>query len=419
MIRTYVIPCDLPTTEADALNQESGRVYTTTLVAHYRVYRKKRRWLSPYAGQKLNDFLTRGDPPLLHAHSKDAAQDGFYKACKTARANRGDGARYPHKRKMWRTTIWKSSGIRDRGNHLLLACARGLAPIVVRLPEQILGLPSRAVREVRLVYDRCGRRYQWHLVIENGKQPKAAPGTNTVAVDLGEIHPAVATDGVTAVVFSARELRAKRQYTAKRMAYLQSRQSRCRKKSRRWWRLQKVKNRFRAKQQRRIRDMEHKISRSVVDYAVEQQAGTLAIGDVRDVADKADKGALVNQKVSTWRHGKLRAYLTYKAEAEGIVVVLVDEHYTSQTCPQCGCRHKPRGRKYTCRQCGFSSHRDVVGAANILSRQLHGDVGKVLPPEPRYRRPAALSKRSMRSGRDTGQPKTAVACGHPQEAAAL
>src|SRR5262249_31955 len=153
------------------------------------------------------------------------------------------------------------------------------------------------------------RRYTWHLVVENGKQPKDAPGTNTVAVDLGEIHPAAATDGQTAIVVSCRELRAKRQYTAKRLAYLQSRQSRYHKESRRWWRLQKVKNRFRAKQQRRLRDMEHKISRAVVDYATQARAGTLAIGDVRDIADAPDKGAKQNQKLSTWRHGKLRAYL--------------------------------------------------------------------------------------------------------------
>src|SRR6266508_5001736 len=112
------------------------------------------------------------------------------------------------------------------------------------------------------------------------------------------------------MVVSCRELRAKRQYTAKRLVDLQSWQSRCRRKSRQWWRLQRCKNRFRAKQQRRIRDMEHKISRSVVDYAVEQQAGALAIGDVRDIADAPGKGAHQNQKLSTWRHGKLRSYLT-------------------------------------------------------------------------------------------------------------
>jgi putative transposase len=241
-------------------------------------------------------------------------------------------------------------------------------------------------------------------VVENGKQTKAAPGTNTVAVDLGEIHPAAATDGQTALVVSCRELRAKRQYTAKRLACLQARQSRCKRKSRRWWKLQKVKNRFRAKQQRRIRDMEHKISHTVVAYAVERQAGTLAIGDVRDIADAPNKGTHQNQKLSTWRHGKLRSYLSYKAEAEGMRVVLVDEHYTSKTCPNpiCNHRHKPAGRVYRCPVCGFQAHRDVVGAANILSRQLFGAVGEVRPPPvTMYRHPVRPGKRSSL---DTGQP---------------
>jgi putative transposase len=365
MIRTYIIPCDLPKTAADTLNRASGAVYTRTLVTHYRIYRKrgqrKRHWLSQFAAMRLNDFLSRDDPPVLHAHSKDAAQEGFYKACKTAKLNHHLGARYPHKRKHWRTTVWKPSAIRVRDQTVLLSRAKGHPPISVLLPA-FFAATTMQLREVRLVWDRCARHYTWHLVVENGKSPKDAPGRKAVAVDLGEIHPAASTDGQSAMVVSCRELRAKRQYTAKRLAYLQSCQSRCRNKSRGWWKLQKVKNRFRAKQQRRIRDMEHKISRSVVDYATQAQAGTLAIGDVRNIADAISMGNKQNQKLSTWRHGKLRAYLTYKAEAEGMRVVLVDERHTSQTCPNCQRRHKPKGRTYRCPDCRFQTHRDVVGA---------------------------------------------------------
>jgi putative transposase len=57
--------------------------------------------------------------------------------------------------------------------------------------------------------------------------------------------------------------------------------------------------------------------------------------------------------------------LTYKAQGLGMLVVLVPEHYTSQTCPQCGKRYKPRGREYCCRHCGFVFHRDGAGAINI------------------------------------------------------
>jgi len=42
---------------------------------------------------------------------------------------------------------------------------------------------------------------------------------------------------------------------------------------------------MRAKHKRVRRDLEHKISRAVVDVAIERQAGTIAIGDVRDIAE--------------------------------------------------------------------------------------------------------------------------------------
>jgi putative transposase len=425
MIRTHIIPCTLPKAAADAFNRESARIYTRTLVTHYRVYRKHgnktRHWLSARSGEKLNDYLTRDDPPLLHAHSKDAAQQGFYAACKTAKTNRHLGAKYPHKHKRWRTTVWKRSGIRESGDHLLLARARGLPPITVRLPQHLCKLPARLIREVRLVWDRYARRYTWHLVIENGKPPDPPPGPNTVAVDLGEIHPAACTDGQQTLIVSARTLRAQRQYLAKRLAKLQRAQAAKTKGSRRHTRLQQRKTRFRAKQRRRIRDIEHKVSRAVVDFAIQRQASTLVIGDVRDVADGKRLSAKNQQKISTWTHGRQRQFISYKAEAAGMAVVLVDEAYSSQTCPNptCNHRHKPTGRIYCCPVCGLRAHRDAVGTVNLLSRYLYGMVGQIRPPpETKHRRPAACGKRSMRSPLDTGQVARIGSIGCPEREAA-
>jgi putative transposase len=421
MIRTHTIPCDLPRPIADALNRASGAIYTQTLVTHYRVYRKRgkrtRHWLSQFAAMRLNDYLSSDAPPLLQAHSKDAAQAGFYQACKTARSNRKIGAKFPHKRKFYRTTIWKQSGIRRQGQRLLLSRAKGLPPIIVLLPHHLQQVLR--VLEVRLVYDRRARRYTWHLVVENGKQPKAAPGTNVVSVDLGEIHPAVAGDEQQATIITCRERRHQQQGHAKRLAKLNKALSRKTKGSRRERRLRAARTRMRAKHKRVMRDMEHKISRAIVDVAVDQQAGTIAIGDVRDVADGVKHGKQHNQQASQWSHGRMRQYITYKAEAEGMAVELVDEHYTTQTCPNCTERHKPRGRRYTCGRCGFSAHRDVVGQINILSRYKTRQVGRLrAPAEIKHRMPHNL--RLMRRRRDTGQPATAVArrTGHqPREAA--
>ncbi len=128
MITTQVFTCSLAKGTADALNRESGRIYTATLVEHYRVYRHTGHWVSPRGDQRLSDCVT--GKTILHAHSRDAAQEAFAKACKTAKScsKIGLNSHYPHRIKHWRTTIWKSTGIRMREEALLLALARGHDP---------------------------------------------------------------------------------------------------------------------------------------------------------------------------------------------------------------------------------------------------------------------------------------------------
>src|SRR5215469_14473704 len=150
MLRTVQFPCSLPKSEADALNAESGRIYTDMLVSHYRLYRKQGVWLTQENGERWEDL--HGGPTTLHAHSRDAAQQGFYKACKTARACRQLGleVKYPHKRKHWRTTIWKRTGISRTAGTLSLSRARGLAPMRVALPSNLPALSQVVFLEARL-----------------------------------------------------------------------------------------------------------------------------------------------------------------------------------------------------------------------------------------------------------------------------
>jgi putative transposase len=226
MLRTVQFACSLPKAEADALNAESGRIYTDTLVCHYRIYRRKGVWLRPAGGERWEDC--HGGPTTLHAHSRDAAQQGFSTACTTANACQAAGldTTYPYHRKHWRTTVWKASGIRLEDGALRLACARGLAPVTVSLPPHLLSVPAAAFREARLVWDRAAQHYAWHLVVEDGLPPAPAPpGDHTAAIDLGEIHPAAVTDGTETVIFACRALRSNQQYTAKRVGELTAKQA--------------------------------------------------------------------------------------------------------------------------------------------------------------------------------------------------
>jgi putative transposase len=384
MIRTHIFPCSLPRAEADALNHESGRVYSETLVWQYRIYRRKGIWLSPGASERLGDYLSGTS---LHAHSRDAAQQAFHKACKTAKANRSLGAKYPHKRKYYRSTIWKNTSIRVRDGRLLLARARGLSAVSVTLPPDLAHLSAQALVEMRLVYDRVGRRYQWHLVVDDGMQPPDAPGTQTLAADLGEIHPAaVANEQGDVVIFTARELRALNQYRHKRLASLQARQSKCTKRSHRWKRLQHRKVYLLARNNRQRRDIEHKVTRAITNHAKAEGARRLMVGDLRDIGDGKRLRTKEQQKISGWSHGRQITFLRYKLAAEGIALERQSEAYSSKTCPQCGRHNKPNGRNYRCSNCGFIGHQDAVGAVNLESKALYGGFGHLQLHSVKYRR---------------------------------
>jgi putative transposase len=257
--------------------------------------------------------------------------------------------------------------------------------------------------EVRLVYDKKDRRYFWHVVVENGIKPRPSPGNNVVSVDLGEIHPAVVGDKEQAIIITCRERRSRSQGQAKRLAKISKAIARKAKGSRRRKRLVRAKTRMKAKHARIMRDIEHKISHEVVEFAAERKAGTIVIGDVRDIADRIDKGKEHNGRMSRWNHGKIRFYIGYKAEAEGIKVEPVDEHSTSKTCPHCGQRHNPRGRNFYCPTFGIQTHRDVVGQTNILSRFLEGDVGRLpVPTDVMYRIPRNVRVLRSRCGHQPG-----------------
>lgn len=420
MIRTSVIPCHLGRATANGLNLASGRIYSGIVSHHWRLLRQKDLWLSEKSLTRLSNLKPSVQSLPMHAHSIDAAQQGFFKACVTTRALRKTGidANFPWRNKKFRTTVWKNTAIKFKDGIARLSNGQGQERIEIVLPGDLHS--AWKIVEVRLVYDKRGRRYNWHIVHETGKQPKTPPGDNIVSVDPGEIHPAVVGDEQSATVITCRERRAKQRGHAKALKAFSKALARKKKGSRRYKKLVRAKVRCKAKHRRVMRDIEHKVSKAIVQEAVARCASTIAYGDVRDIADGIDKGKKHNQHTSQWAHGKVRDYVEYKAQAEGIKVVLQSEKYTSQTCPSCGNKHKPKGRVYRCRTCGFSGHRDRVGQVNILSAYKFGEPGKIpVKGSPTYRIPHHV--RVMRKWADTPQvPTTSVACGlEPQEAPEL
>jgi IS605 OrfB family transposase len=175
--------------------------------------------------------------------------------------------------------------------------------------------------------------------------------------------------------------------------------------SRRWRQHRRRQRRVEARHRRRVAQAQHEAAATVIDWAVQQRVGTLAVGDPRGVLHLA-AGRRHNRRVRDWRVGHLISVLRDKAEQAGITVTLVDERGSSSTCPKCYKRvPKPSGRVFTCPHCPFRGHRDLVagftsppvlaaGSRQSLSRLTSRTVGPehTFPvcPRPGVTRAAAL-----------------------------
>jgi hypothetical protein len=185
MIPVQIIPCTLPDEPIRALNRESGRIYTAMLVNHYRLFQQAGHvWMNPLKHDRVLKAFC--GPSFLHAHSYQAAQQAFYKACKTAKALKQSNplARYPYKRKWYHTTTWKHTGIKLVDRRMRLALARGHAPIWVALPDYLATLPPSAFRQVQLVYSHATKRSCWHITVDDGIVPQPTPHTGIMAAKI-------------------------------------------------------------------------------------------------------------------------------------------------------------------------------------------------------------------------------------------
>jgi hypothetical protein len=114
---------------------------------------------------------------------------------------------------------------------------------------------------------------------------------------------AVTTSTGKGLIVTGRGIRTiKRQYN-KTHGQLARLQSRCRKGSKRWRRLQYTKARERGRKERRVRDLRHKGAWQVVDFCRAAGVQTLYVGDPHGVRNE-NKGRYHNQRMGQWEYGK-------------------------------------------------------------------------------------------------------------------
>jgi IS605 OrfB family transposase len=186
-------------------------------------------------------------------------------------------------------------------------------------------------------------------------QIKTQTQTN-IGIDLGLVHLAVVTEPVS----NKRMIYSGKQVGFRRRKYRSLRRSLGKKKA------QRAIKALGQKETRFMKDKNHKISRSIVEFAKQFPNPVIKLEDLSGIRWERKTTKEADRNLNSWAFYQLKEFISYKAKMAGIPVVEVSPKYTSQKCYACGTVRKSnrQGRSYQC-ACGYKSHADLNGARNI------------------------------------------------------
>lgn len=355
---------------------ESAKVWNECMEAHKECRINQTPWLNQTQLQKL----TKGKYEL-HSQSIQMVCQAFLANIDSTKANRRSGLKnfkYPWRTKRFYPVLWTAQAVKYSDGKLSLPMGRGRKSLSFKLK---LDFEPGAIS---LVWN---RGFELHIKEEVELEKQKNTGVKA-AIDLGEIHhSAVSTNTGQGLIVSGRGIRSLKRQRNMALAKLSRKQSKCQKYSRKWKKLQAAKNRFCIRNERQIKEYRHQATRQVVEFSKTHDVDTVFIGNP-DGVRKKNCGKRHNQRMAQWEYGKDIDYLTYKFKMAGISVLIGSERGTSSTCPECGRRHKPKGRTWNCPnpECSYKNkHRDITGS--LMMQVLAYGEKPEYPAQIKYLRP--------------------------------
>jgi putative transposase len=131
--------------------------------------------------------------------------------------------------------------------------------------------------------------------------------------------------------------------------------------------LKKIKN----KEQRIIKDINHKLSREIVDIAKAKNIG-IRMEDLTNIRENTKKKSnkTTRRIVNNWNFYQLRLMVEYKARICGVPVEFINPAYTSQACSRCKVIGIRKSKSFKCPTCGHVDHADANAAFNIKANDV-------------------------------------------------
>jgi IS605 OrfB family transposase len=196
----------------------------------------------------------------------------------------------------------------------------------------------------------------WYLRITQTKaDPVPDEPIGVLGVDLGIVNLVTDSDGEQYSGAQVRDVRERRFQHRQRLQSANTRRAR--------WRLRQLAGR----EARSQRQVNHAISKQLIQKAKHERKA-IALEDLKGIRERTTVRRSERRQRAGWAFHQLRLFLAYKAQREGVRVVLIDPRNTSRTCNACKCCDKANRKsqdRFHCVVCGYQANADVNAAVNI------------------------------------------------------
>lgn len=197
------------------------------------------------------------------------------------------------------------------------------------------------------------KKGQWYFnLVLDFPDPSTCQNAGVMGVDLGENVLAATSSGK---LFGGGKIRHERHKFLSKRRCLQSNGSESAKQL-----LQKISG----KEARRIKHMNHKVSKQIIQEAIQTEVGTIVMENLTNIRKRIRAGKKIRSRLHSWAFHQLQTLIQYKAESHGLKVLYVNPAYSSQTCSSCGQLGERNRHLFKC-FCGNQQHSDLNASRNL------------------------------------------------------
>ena len=128
-------------------------------------------------------------------------------------------------------------------------------------------------------------------------------------------------------------------------------------------RLYKVVKKIKNRESRIVKDLNHKISKFIVNKAIKENA-EIRLEDLKGIRQTTKSRKSFKYALNSWSYYQLGQFIQYKALLAGIPLSFIEPSYTSKCCSKCGQIGKRNDKLFKC-PCGHVENADSNAAFNI------------------------------------------------------